>query len=403
MHYSDLATQTGAAGLRHSVESGTLCHRRPFQPDCGRILLPSIRVPQLPSRPESVALRTRARSARLLGLLLVCLPACSLADWRLVWNDEFNGVAVDASRWTYDIGTGPPFPGWGNNELEYYTSRPQNVVLSNGLLHIIAQKENFGGAAYTSARLKTQGRFSTTYGRFEFRARLPTGQGFWPAFWLMPRDSVYGSWAASGEVDIMENRGQDPATVFGTLHFGGEYPTNTQSFGPSFKFQSGDSVANFHVYALEWSTNSFSWYVDDQLYETQTSWWSSGGPFPAPFNQPFYLLLNLAVGGHFVGDPNAGTVFPGELQVDYVRVYDYSPGPVPALRFIAIRGPGATLVLAGTNGPPSGTFYLLGTLAPAQPLSQWTRVSTNQFDSQGAFRLNLAPPSSSAFYRLEVP
>jgi beta-glucanase (GH16 family) len=338
-----------------------------------------------------------------LGLLLICLPACSLADWRLVWNDEFNGVAVDASRWTYDIGTGPPFPGWGNNELEYYTSRPQNVVLSNGLLHIIARKENFGGAAYTSARLKTQGRFSTTYCRFEFRARLPTGQGFWPAFWLMPRDSVYGSWAASGEVDIMENRGQDPATVFGTLHFGGEYPSNTQSFGPSFRFQSGDSVANFHVYALEWNTNSFSWYVDDQLYQTQTSWWSSGGPFPAPFNQPFYLVLNLAVGGYFVGDPNAGTVFPSELQVDYVRVYDYSPGPVPTLRFIAVRGPGATLVLAGTNGPPSGTFYLLGTLASAQPLSQWTRVSTNQFDSQGAFRLNLTPPSSSAFYRLEVP
>ena len=400
MSYSDFAVQTGAAFLRHSVEGDTLCQGPHRQPACGSFRLPSFGVL---FRSESLALRGRARSARVLGLLLLCLPACGLADWRLLWNDEFNGVAVDTSHWTYDTGTGPPFPGWGNNELEYYTSRAQNVVLSNGLLHIIARKENFGGANYTSARLKTQGRFSTTYGRFEFRARLPTGQGFWPAFWLMPRDSVYGSWAASGEVDIMENRGQDPATVFGTLHFGGEYPSNTQSFGPSFKFPSGDSVASFHVYALEWSTNSFSWYVDGQLYQTQSTWWSSGAAFPAPFNQPFYLILNLAVGGYFVGDPNAGTVFPGELQVDYVRVYEYSPGPVPPLKFIAARGPGTTLVLTGANGPPSGTFYLLGALAPAQPLRQWTRVSTNQFDSQGAFRLNLAPPSSSAFYRLEVP
>jgi beta-glucanase (GH16 family) len=157
------------------------------------------------------------------------------------------------------------------------------------------------------------------------------------------------------------------------------------------------------VYALEWTTNSFNWYVDDELYQTQTTWWSSGGPFPAPFDQPFYLVLNLAVGGYFVGDPNAATVFPGELQVDYVRVYDYSPGPVPSLGFFAVRGPGTTLVLAATNGPPSGTFYLLETLASAQPLSQWTRVSTNQFDSQGAFRLNFTPPSPTAFYRLEVP
>src|SRR5262249_46872087 len=157
-------------------------------------------------------------------------------------------------------------------------------------------------------------------------------------------------------------------------------------------------IGNFHVYALEWSPNSFRWYVDDRLYQTQTSWWSSGGAFPAPFNQSFYLIMNLAVGGNFVGAPNANTVFPGEIQVEYVLVYNYSPAAIPGLGFSAFRGPGATLVIDGNNGPPSGTFYLLGTLDPAAPLSQWARVSTNQFDSQGAFQLNLTPPSYSAFY-----
>jgi hypothetical protein len=143
--------------------------------------------------------------------------------------------------------------------------------------------------------------------------------------------------------------------------------------------------------------------VDGQLYQTQTSWWSSGGPFPAPFNQPFYLIMNLAVGGHFVGTPNADTVFPGEIQVDYVRVYKYSSASIPSLTFSAFRGLGPALVIAGANGPPSGTFYLLRTLALAAPLSQWTRVSTNRFDSHGDFQLSLTPPSNSAFYRLEVP
>src|SRR5438034_2451702 len=130
--------------------------------------------------------------------------------------------------------TGPPYPGWGNNELEYYTSRPENVYVTNGLLHIVALQESYNGSSYTSAKLKTRGLFLQKYGRFEFRARLPQGQGYWPALWLMPEDSVYGGWASSGEIDVMENKGSDPTNVLGTLHFGGTYPNQAQSYGPSF-------------------------------------------------------------------------------------------------------------------------------------------------------------------------
>lgn len=327
----------------------------------------------------------------------------ALADWRLVWNDEFNGVAVDSTRWTYDVGTGPPFPGWGNNELQYYTARPQNVVVTNGVLHLIARREAYKGASYTSVRLKTQGLFSKAYGRFEIRARLPQGRGYWPAFWLLPLDSVYGSWAASGEIDLMENRGQEPTTVSGTLHFGGQWPTNAHSSGPSFTFAAGDSATNFHTYALDWGTNWFRWYVDGRLYQTQASWWSSGGPFPAPFDRPFYLLMNLAVGGNFVGSPDAATVFPGRIEVDYVRVYDYSDVPVPRAHFVGVTSSGSNLVISGANGPPAGTFYVLSASHPATAASQWLRLSTNQFDAAGTFELSIPSPASNTFYRLEIP
>ena len=272
------------------------------------------------------------------SVLLQCLVVGALVagfenargDWQLVWSDEFGGNTVNTTNWTFEIGNGCPSNcGWGNNELEYYTSRPQNVYVANGLLHIVAQKESYSGYNYTSAKLKTFGLFSQKYGRFEFYAKLPQGQGYWPALWMMPADSVYGGWAASGEIDVMENKGSNPTNVLGTLHFGAMYPNQTQSFGPSFRFNGGDSVTNFHLYALEWTTNAISWYVDDQLYETQTNWWSSSNPtnsnirnpYPAPFDQPFYIIMNLAVGGNFGGNPDTNTVFPGEMQVDYVRAY----------------------------------------------------------------------------------
>ena len=281
---------------------------------------------------------------------------------QLIWSDEFTGDSVNTTNWTFDIGNGSG--GWGNNELEYYTSRTQNVYVANGLLHIVAQQESYDGFNYTSAKLKTAGLFSCKYGLCEFYARLPQGQGYWPALWMMPENSVYGGWAASGEIDVTENKGSNPANVLGTIHFGGVYPNNTQSYGPSFTFPAGDSVTNFHLYALEWTTNSIGWYVDNQLYETQTNWWSSSNPtntnirnpYPAPFDQPFYIIMNLAVGGNFGGNPDDTTIFPGEMQVQYVRVYDGTPTvtpPSPPILQLEIPFndlPGTTTTSSTTNG-----------------------------------------------------
>jgi beta-glucanase (GH16 family) len=255
------------------------------------------------------------------------------AGWNLVWSDEFDSNAIDTSKWIFDIGNGQG--GWGNRELEYYTGRAQNAFVSNGLLHIVAVKEPFNGFRFTSAKLKSSHLFFRKFGRFEFRAKLPQGKGYWPALWMMPEESRYGGWPASGEIDVMENRGSNITSVLGTIHFGGLYPEHDQSHGLPFIFEGGDTVTNFHVYAVEWTTNSISWYVDNHLYETQTSWWSSSNrtnstirnTYPAPFDRPFYIIMNLAVGGKFGGNPDHTTAFPGEMQVDYVRAYDWVDGP----------------------------------------------------------------------------
>lgn len=267
----------------------------------------------------------------LLAAVFLGGPQAVRAEWQLSWSDEFNGDSIDPAHWKFDIGH---HDGWGNNELEYYTSRPENAYVSNGLLHIVARREPYEGQKYTSAKMKTRGLFSQSRGRFEFRAKLPHGKGYWPALWMMPEDEIYGGWAASGEIDIMENRGSNSSVVLGTLHYGGVYPHKTESHGPHFTFPPGDSVTNFHLYALEWTTNAIRWYVDDKLYETQTSWWSSSGPakgarnpYPAPFDQPFYIIMNLAVGGRFGGNPNESTAFPGEMQIDYVRAYRWAGSP----------------------------------------------------------------------------
>jgi beta-glucanase (GH16 family) len=274
----------------------------------------------------SSSIRVLISRCLIAGILIADANAVR-ADWQLSWSDDFKGTAIDTNHWMFDIGNGNN--GWGNHELEYYTSRPQNAYIADGMLHIVARKEAWQGKEFTSAKLKTRDRFSQKYGRFEFYARLPQGKGYWPALWMMPEHAVYGPWAASGEIDIMENRGINPEKVFGTIHFGGTTPHNAQSHGPSFNFPSGDSVTNFHLYAVEWTTNTISWYVDNHLYQTQTNWWSSRNrgkpgehnPYPAPFDQPFYIIMNLAVGGDFGGRPDDATVFPGEMQIKFVRAY----------------------------------------------------------------------------------
>jgi len=249
-------------------------------------------------------------------------PTQPPSGWRLVWQDEFDGNTIDAGKWGFEVNGG----GGGNNELQYYTARPENASVANGVLSIKALKEHYcssdGCREYTSARLRTLNKGDWLYGRMEARIKLPGGQGLWPAFWMLPSDSVYGGWAASGEIDILEavNAGASGGnTVYGTLHYGGSWPNNTSS-GKSF-VPNSSILTNFHTYAVEWEPGVIRHYVDGTLYSTQTQWWSSGGAFPAPFDKRFHILLNVAVGGNWPGAPNASTQFPQRMDVDWVRVY----------------------------------------------------------------------------------
>ncbi|MBC8181382.1 glycoside hydrolase family 16 protein [candidate division KSB1 bacterium] len=240
--------------------------------------------------------------------------------YKLVWNDEFNGTEIDLTKWEHEVNA----QGGGNNELQYYTDRKINSYIEDGKLIIQALKETYTGPEgtreYTSARLRTAKKGDWKYGRFEIKATLPHGQGLWPAIWMLPTDWKYGGWAASGEIDIMELIGHKPNEVFGTLHYGGEYPNNVHT-GKSDTLTTGNFSENFHVFILEWEEKAFRWYVDDIYYQTQTTWHSDNADYPAPFDQFFHLLLNVAVGGNWPGKPDNTTVFPQRMVVDYVRVF----------------------------------------------------------------------------------
>jgi beta-glucanase (GH16 family) len=313
-------------------------------------------------------------------------------NWNIIWSDEFNGSSISPANWTFDIGNGSG--GWGNNEQEYYTSLPQNAYVSDGLLHIVGLNQSYNGYNYTSARMKSEGLFTALYGRFAFRVKLPTGQGLWPAIWMMPEDSIYGPWAASGEIDVMENMGSNPTNVFGTLHFGGPYPANSQSHGPSYNFVPGTSVTNFNVYLLEWTTNAITWYLNGQLYETQTNWWSSSTTntriqnlYPAPFNEPFYLIMNLAIGGTLGGAIDA-SIFPSDMQVDYVRLYNLTA----PLQFTAGLS-GGNLSLTW----PSNIVCHLESATNLSGATCWTNVAG------AAPAFSVTPSSTAVFYRLVSP
>jgi beta-glucanase (GH16 family) len=268
--------------------------------------------------------------------------------WKLVWSDEFDGDAIDAAKWDFDIGNDiydrenhAWIPGWGNDELQYYTCDPANAFVRDSVLHVCALKESRHGCGYTSARLKTLRRdgmplFTKQYGKFEFRARVPHGKGVWPALWLLPQNDKYGAWPASGEIDVMEIRGDQPGKVLGTIHFGSSFPGG--EFATHTLELAEDTVGDWHVYALEWEPGEIRWSVDGVVWARQDFWWSCSemrdgqdmeaagtsdlNPWPAPFDQPFYLVMNVAVGGNFPGAPNPVTPCPADLQVDYVRVYD---------------------------------------------------------------------------------
>ena len=254
------------------------------------------------------------------------IPSCTL-----VWSDEFTGTSVDTTKWEFMLGNGSAYgiPGWGNNELQYYTNT--NATVANGELTITAKQQSLGGLNYTSSRLRTKNKGDWTYGRIETRAKLPSGQGLWPAFWMLPTATNYGGWAASGEIDIMESKGQNPGLIYNTLHYGGQFPANVSS-GTTTSLVG--AAGNFHTYAIEWQAGEIRWYVDDVLVSTKNSWYSTAGPFPAPFDVNFHVLLNFAVGGNFVGSPNGTTVFPASFVIDYVRVYQVPVGGPPPGQFV---------------------------------------------------------------------
>ena len=275
--------------------------------------------------------------------------------WALVWSDEFDGSGIDPAKWDFEVDCW----GGGNEERQCYTARPENAFVQDGRLQIVARRENAVGPAlpvhldealpeaergklaakpFTSARLTTKGRADWTYGRFEVRARAPEGQGAWAAAWMLPSEERYGAWAASGEIDILElvNQGAEckfcgdgrENRVFGTIHYGGEWPRNKYKGSDAPLLGSDDG---FHTYAVEWQEGEIKWFVDGQHYSTltQKDWGSktmfSKLPKSAPFDQPFYLIINLAIGGNLAEQTNDRGVslegFPKTFEIDWVRVY----------------------------------------------------------------------------------
>lgn len=277
------------------------------------------------------------------GCLTLILPLVAHGGgWSLVWSDEFtqpDGSSPDSTKWICELGAG----GWGNNELQYYTARTNNVRIESGRLVIEARPESYSGANYTSARLKTQGKVSWAYGRIEARIKIPRTQGIWPAFWMLGTNITSVGWPTCGEIDIMENIGREPTQVHGTIHGPGYSGGN--GIGAAFSLPGNAPFADdFHDYAIEWTTNQIKWFVDGQQYFTVTPASLPGGSAWV-FSQPEFVILNVAVGGNWPGYPDGTTVFPQRMTVDYVRVYAFSNAP-PTTSGALINGKFETGLLA---------------------------------------------------------
>lgn len=324
-------------------------------------------------------MRCRIPIASTAAFLAVAAAASAQTSWKLLWSDEFNSPAnstPDLTKWTYDLGNNN---GWGNREAENYTSLPENAHM-DGNGHLVIHVASTAGV-YTSARLKTQGLFSVQYGRIEARIKLPSGQGIWPAFWMLGSDIGTAGWPQCGEIDIMENIGKEPATNHGSLHgpgySGGNPRTATYVLPGGAKFSS-----DFHTFAIQWSQQAISFFVDGNSYETVAR-----SAIPAGtqwvFDHPFFLLLNVAVGGTFPGPPDPTTMFPQDMLVDYVRVYQATSDPAPAI------GLGGVVDVAsyGSMLAPGSLASVFGTkLGPA--------AAGDPFDAaMGAFRRELSGTS----------
>ena len=240
--------------------------------------------------------------------------------WKLAWSDEFDGTTINPKNWVFDKGGS----GWGNVEMEYYTDRTENARVENGMLIIEARQEKYEGLNYTSARLNSRGLQEFQYGRIEARMKIPYGQGIWPAFWMLGSNA---SWPLGGEIDIMEYIGKTPDTVYQTVH--GPGYSGAKGVGSHFVLTADTLKNDFHVYAIEWQPNDIRWYIDDQqVFQVTPDKIPSGTQWV--YDHPFFIILNLAVGGSWPGFADETTVFPQQLQVDYVRVYQKPDQITPA-------------------------------------------------------------------------
>jgi beta-glucanase (GH16 family) len=240
-----------------------------------------------------------------IAFILAVAQAQDKPGWQMVWSDEFTDAAINTSKWSLMNEASNV-----NNELEFYSNSSKNAFIENGSLVLRALKENQGGKNYTSAKLITRMKGDWLYGRIEVSAKLNKGKGMWPAIWMMPTDDAYGGWPSSGEMDIMELLGHEPAKVYGTVHWNSN---GHQQSGSSKTLSSGTFADDFHVFGYEWDAGQQRWYIDDVLYFSTAK--------GQPFDKRFYLILNVAVGGGWPGNPDATTVFPNDMSVDYVRVY----------------------------------------------------------------------------------
>jgi beta-glucanase (GH16 family) len=328
------------------------------------------------------------------GGTVVTLP--SPTQWNIVWNDEFtqaDGSSPDPTKWGYEIGNGSG--GWGNNELEYYTSRTNNVRVQGGQLVIEADQESYGGENYTSARLLTKGKWSWAYGRIEARMKIPRGQGIWPAFWMLGANVDSAGWPTCGEIDIMENIGKtgDQGTEHGTIH-GPQTPGVDYNYyagvGGTYTLPGGAALADgFHIFAVEWTTNQIKWFLDSQQFFTATpASLPSGATWV--FTQPQFLLFNVAVGGNWPGNPDGTTVFPQQMQVDYVRVYQQTA----PLQISATQSNGNVVLTWPTN-------IVCHLQAQTNSLvdGNWSDIS----NVTNPLNVSPDPNNASVFFRLESP
>lgn len=316
----------------------------------------------------------RAVIAIAFAALFAAASAPAQTSWKLVWSDEFNGPAgspPDPTKWNYDLGGG----GWGNQELENYTNAAENAHM-DGLGHLDIHVENPSPGVYTSARMKTQGLFAVDYGRIEARIKLPFGQGIWPAFWMLGSNITTVGWPTCGEIDIMENVGFTPSIAYGSVHGPGNYNATAQ-----YSLANGRRLADdFHTYAVEWSPQQITFYVDGHLYETDLqSDAGSGWVFNVP-NNPFFVILNVAVGGNWPGSPDSTTQFPQDMLVDYVRVYQATNTAGPVIN-------AGGIVDAANYGPA----LTPGSLASIFGLGLAATTNSATFDySAGAFSENVS-------------